>query len=295
MADFGLYADMINSALAHYLSPDYFKGRESAGLGVMRDAMSYSLENGGKRIRPALTVEFCRICGGEPESALPFACAVEMVHTYSLIHDDLPCMDNDDMRRGKPSSHIRFGEADALLAGDALLTLAFEVVAGANLPADRIVRACACLAKAAGCSGMIAGQVMDLANEKTLASSEQIRETDLRKTGELIKAAAALGCIAAGAGSDKLSAADEFCKNLGLAFQIVDDILDVTSDEKTLGKPIGSDSKSEKSTYVSLLGLEGSKAMAEQLTQKAKAALTPFGEDGKALVRLADRLCGRGS
>ncbi len=288
------YIKIINDAVAEYMSEKSFEGRESSGLDVMLEAMSYSLENGGKRIRPMLTLEFCRVCGGNYMNAIPFAIGVEMIHTYSLIHDDLPCMDNDDMRRGKPSNHKKFGYANALLAGDSLLTLAFETVLSApNLSGEAKAKAGLLLSKASGCSGMIAGQVMDLANEGKCATLEEIKATDKRKTGELIKVAAMLGCVAADAGDDMIKAAEAYCENIGLAFQIVDDILDVTSDEETLGKPIGSDSENEKSTYVSLLGLEKSAEYALKLTEEAKEALEIFGSEGDFLLELAERLSSR--
>ena len=288
------YAELINKAIDEYISSEKFSGRESGGLDTMLEAMSYSLRNGGKRIRPLLTLEFCRICGGDYKTAIPFALGAEMIHTYSLIHDDLPCMDDDDMRRGKPSSHKVFGEANALLAGDSLLTYAFETVLSApHMSAEKKAAAGFALAKAAGCSGMIAGQVMDLENEGKKAALDEVSATDRLKTGELIRAAALLGCIAAGADEEKKKAATEYCDNIGLAFQIVDDILDVTSDDATLGKPVGSDSENEKSTYVSLLGLEKSKEIADELTQKAKAALEIFGKEKDFLAQLADKLASR--
>ena len=288
------YASMINAAAAEYVSAKTFAGRESFGLDKMLEAMSYSLENGGKRIRPMLALEFCRVCGEKPEKAIPFALGLEMIHTYSLIHDDLPCMDDDDMRRGKPSSHKVFGEANALLAGDSLLTLAFETVLSApDMSGEQKAAAGLALAKAAGCSGMIAGQVMDLANEGRKAPLDDVAKTDRLKTGELIMAAASMGCIAANADAEKLNAAREYCADIGLAFQIVDDILDVTSSSDVLGKPVGSDGENEKSTYVSLLGLEKSKELADELTEKAKAALSVFGDEKEFLLMLADKLADR--
>ncbi len=288
------YVALINETAESYVSENAFSGRESAGLNVMLEAMAYSLKNGGKRIRPVLVLEFCRLCGGNCKYALPFALGVEMVHTYSLIHDDLPCMDDDDMRRGKPSSHKVFGEANALLAGDALLTLAFETVLSASdVSAQAKAKAGVELAKAAGCSGMIAGQVMDLANESKKASLDEIRATERLKTGGMIKVSGLLGCIAAEADEKMIAAADKYCGNIGLAFQIVDDILDVTSDVETLGKPIGSDSANGKSTFVSLLGLEESASFAEKLTVQAKEALDIFGSEGEFLAELADRLLSR--
>lgn len=284
---------LINEQLEKYTDAACYKGRESSGLTVILEAMKYSLENGGKRVRPVLTLEFCRLCGGDVKAALPLACAIEMIHTYSLIHDDLPCMDDDCVRRGKPSNHIKFGEATALLAGDALLTLAFEAAAGAKgLDGESKARAVLELAKAAGASGMVAGQVMDLKNENTRVGLDEIRSTDRLKTGELIKAAALLGCIAGKADEKTMRAAEEYCADIGLAFQIIDDILDVTGEEEVLGKPIGSDAENRKSTYVSLLGLEKSEEYAKRLTQAAKASLEGF-ESAGLLVWLADRLCSR--
>ena len=288
---FSDYVRLINDAAKKYVSSASFEERESEGLKVMLEAMAYSLNNGGKRIRPMLTLEFCRVCGGDYMKAVPLALAAEMIHTYSLIHDDLPCMDNDDMRRGKPSSHKAFGEANALLAGDSLLTFAFETALSAPEIDDR--KRCAAaleLAKAAGCSGMIAGQVMDLANEAKSVSVDEIKATDRLKTGEMIRVSALLGCIVAGADEEKIKAAEKYCENIGLAFQIVDDILD---DEATLGKPIGSDSENEKSTYVSLLGLEESARYAHELTERAKSALDIFGCEGEFLSELADKLSNR--
>lgn len=284
------YITLINDALMSYLE----KEASSHGEEIMRETMSYSVENGGKRIRPVLTLEFCRLCGGDVESALPFACAIEFIHTYSLIHDDLPCMDDDDMRRGKPSSHIRFGEANALLAGDSLLTLAFETALSAEkFDASTVVKAASIIAEAAGRAGMIAGQVLDLENENRSVTADDLRQVDELKTGELIRAACLLGCTAAGADSEKCAAAVSFARNLGLAFQVVDDILDVTSDAATLGKPIGSDESNNKNTYVSLLGLSGAQEAAGKLTAAAIDALNVFGEDADFLIDLSKKLLSR--
>ncbi len=284
------YITLINDALMSYLE----KEASSHGEAIMREAMSYSVENGGKRIRPVLTLEFCRLCGGDVESALPFACAIEFIHTYSLIHDDLPCMDDDDMRRGKPSSHIRFGEANALLAGDSLLTLAFETALSTEkFDASTVVKAASIIAEAAGRAGMIAGQVLDLENENRSVTADDLRQVDELKTGELIRAACLLGCTAAGADSEKCAAAVSFARNLGLAFQVVDDILDVTSDAATLGKPIGSDESNNKNTYVSLLGLSGAQEAAGKLTAAAIDALDVFGGDADFLIDLSKKLLSR--
>ena len=265
------------------------------GDDVVSEAMRYSLEGGGKRIRPCLTLEFCRVCGGDVETALPFAAAVEMVHTYSLIHDDLPCMDDDDMRRGKPACHIRFGYANALLAGDGLLTLAFYTLTRAELPGDRVARAVEVLSSAAGHGGMILGQTMDLANEGQAVSAETLRETDRNKTGALLRAACVLGCIAAGASDDRVRDAERYAEAVGLAFQIVDDMLDVTSDDATLGKPVGSDAAQHKSTYVTLFGLDGARDAAAGYTAEAVRAAERFGESGETLRQFAELLMHRKS
>ena len=276
------YLDEINSALKEYLP---------AADDVVSQAMRYSVENGGKRIRPALLLEFCRVCGGDYKKAVPFACALEMIHTYSLIHDDLPCMDNDDFRRGKPSCHIAFGEEYALLAGDALLTLAFETAMKSNLSAEITVKAAKELAKAAGVMGMVGGQVLQ--NEGKKVGVSDLQKTDELKTGELIRAACVLGCICAGADDKKIAAAEKYAHDIGIAFQIVDDILDVTSDEETLGKPIGSDEENQKSTYVSLLGIEKSRKTAEELTLNAQKALDAFDGDVSSLKDFAEKLKNR--
>ena len=264
------YISMINNSLMAYLSSE----PSGAGEAKMLEAMRYSVENGGKRIRPMLTLEFCRMCGGSVEAALPLACAIEFIHTYSLIHDDLPCMDDDDMRRGKPSSHIKFGEAK-------------------DIPADAVAKAVSLLARAAGCAGMIAGQVQDLENENKTVSVDDLSSVDVLKTGELIRCACQLGCIAAGADDKKLEAARVYAENLGIAFQIVDDILDVTSDEATLGKPIGSDAENCKNTYASLLGLEEAQRIAAELTDKAIDALKVFGDEAEFLISLSEKLLSR--
>ena len=217
------------------------------------DAMRYSLMAGGKRVRPRLVLEFARLIGEKDEEVLPLACAVEMIHTYSLIHDDLPCMDDDDTRRGKPSNHKVFGEAVALLAGDALLTLAFKTVfSGLNSKnACRRAKCAELLAEFAGATGMIGGQIIDLESEGKTPERERLEIMDKKKTGCLIKAACLLGCVGAGIFDEKkLNAAESYGESIGLAFQIVDDILDVTSTTQQLGKPVGSDLQQDKATYV---------------------------------------------
>jgi len=258
------------------------------------DAARYSLLMGGKRIRPAIVLEFCKLCGGEEGDALDFAVALEMIHTYSLIHDDLPCMDNDDMRRGKPSCHKAFGEDIALLAGDTLLTEAFFVAANANVSPEKALSAVSFLAANAGLHGMIGGQVMDLAFEEKTPEAAELQDMYTRKTGALLIAAASLGCIAAGKCDEQtLKSAAKYGYNLGLAFQIIDDILDVTSTEKTLGKPIGSDEKNGKTTFVTIFGLDKAFAIAAQLTNYALDALDELEGDREALYELTNFLLDR--
>lgn len=240
------------------------------------DAMRYSLANGGKRLRPVFCLEFANCCGLEKRKAIDFACALEYVHTYSLIHDDLPCMDNDDFRRGKPSCHKKFGEATALLAGDALLTHAFELLANADLPADKRIKAVSVLTSKGGVPGMIGGQVIDLKYESETPDLSQILLVHKLKTSALISASCLLGCIAAGADEKQLEAAEEFALNLGIAFQIKDDILDVIGNSEELGKPIGSDAENNKTTYISLKGIEESQSDVENYTAKALASLSEF-------------------
>ncbi|MBE6764920.1 MAG: polyprenyl synthetase family protein [Ruminococcaceae bacterium] len=255
------------------------------------DAMRYSLLDAGKRVRPVFTLSFCEALGGDAESALDFACAVEMVHTYSLIHDDLPCMDDDDMRRGKPSCHKVYGEAVALLAGDALLTLAFGTIAQCKtVSADKIAAAAAELARLSGAAGMVGGQVIDLDSEGKSVPIETLRVLDAGKTCALIEAACVLGCICADADEAALSAARKYASGVGMAFQIVDDILDVTGDEAILGKPVESDAGNNKSTYVSLMGIEGASAEARRYTQEATAALDVLGGECEFLKDFAQKL-----
>ncbi len=284
------YIEIINSALQKYVYP------VKDGQDYVVDAMNYSVTNGGKRIRPVLVLEFCRVCGGNVEDALGLACAVEMIHTYSLIHDDLPCMDNDDMRRGKPSCHKAFGEEYALLAGDGLLTLAFETALkdGVGILPENKIKAAKTLASLAGVSGMVGGQVLDLQSESTEPTLEKLQTIDTLKTGALIKASVLLGCYAANVTDDeRIEAAVKYAENIGLAFQIVDDILDVTSDSATLGKPVGSDEKNEKITYVSLMGIKKSKQTVKELTDGATDALKVFGNDTDFLKNLALSLADR--
>ena len=279
--------NLINATLCDYLSIDHTDFQKVA------DAMQYSVEIGGKRLRPILVLEFCKLCGGNIADALPFACALEMIHTYSLVHDDLPCMDDDDYRRGKESCHKKFGEAYAVLAGDALLTYAFQIASDAGVDDHTIVKCTRALANYAGIYGMVGGQTLDLANEESSdVTVERLAETDKLKTGALIRCACELGCNAVKANNAQYEAAKSYAENLGIAFQIVDDILDVTGDEATLGKAVGSDETNGKATYVTLLGLDGAKAKAEELTNKALLALETF-ENNENIVYLTKQLLER--
>lgn len=265
--------------------------------GKLIESMKYSLEAGGKRVRPRLVFEFNEICNGNSESAVPFACAVEMIHTYSLIHDDLPCMDDDDLRRGKPSNHKVYGEDIALLAGDALLTLAFDVMTSdktAELAGDKACRkAVSILAGYAGAIGMIGGQVIDIMSENANAPLEVLREMDYKKTACLIKSACELGCVSANADEEQIKAASKYGECIGIAFQIQDDILDVTSSNEELGKPVGSDKENSKSTYVSLLGIEKCRSLVNELTEEAVKALDVFSGDTSNLKEFAYQLANR--
>lgn len=259
------------------------------------ESMEYSLTAGGKRVRPLLVLEFCRLCGGDIDTAIPLACAVEMIHTYSLIHDDLPCMDNDDYRRGKPSNHKVFGEDIALLAGDALQALAFKT-ASSNINKDNaynVVRAINNLAVYCGAEGMVGGQVIDLENEGKNSGVEILKEMDRKKTAAIIKSACEMGCIIAGADDNAIENARIFGECIGLAFQIQDDILDVTADQNKLGKPVGSDKENQKSTYVSLLGLDKCRELVNQLTEKALQSLNNFSGNSCSLTELALSLAKR--
>jgi geranylgeranyl diphosphate synthase type II len=250
------------------------------------EAMEYSLLAGGKRLRPYFVFEFCRLCGTDWKTAAPFAAAVEMIHTYSLIHDDLPCMDNDDFRRGRPTNHKVYGEAMAVLAGDALLTDAFAVAATAVLPDPRDLGfAISVLSECAGSLGMVGGQVLDIKAEQRECTEEEILNMQSRKTGALINAACVLGVIAGGGSEEQLSAASQFAGALGLAFQIRDDMLDVIGTEEEMGKGVGTDDT--KNTFVRLYGLEKCEELVNRYTQVAIDALDAFEDtdDLKALAR----------
>lgn len=278
--------EIVNKALIQNL-PVAADGQDS-----VVEAMQYAISNGGKRLRPMLVIEFCKACGGSVEDAISFACAIEYIHTYSLIHDDLPCMDDDDLRRGKPSCHKKFDEATALLAGDALLTHAFELCADSNISAEQKCKAISLLAQNAGVCGMIGGQVLDLKYESVTPSIVDILTVHKLKTGALISAACLLGCIAGNASDEQIASASKFAYNLGIAFQIKDDILDVIGDEDTLGKPIGSDAEMNKTTYVSIEGIEKSQRDVETLTNSAINELNAF-ENAEFLKKLSTYLIDR--
>lgn len=256
------------------------------------EAMRYSLLAGGKRLRPVFAMEFCRVCGDDPEKALPLGAAVEMVHTYSLIHDDLPCMDNDDYRRGRLTNHKVYGEAMAVLAGDALLTAAFHRISQAPLPAETRIRAVEVLSRCAGELGMVGGQVLDMQSENRLCTEQEVLDIQSRKTGALIRAACLMGVLAAQGSESQLEAAAEFADHLGLAFQIRDDMLDVIGDAKVLGKATGMDEG--KNTFVRLYGLEECQRLVTSHTEQAIAALAAF-QDSKFLRELANSLTSRNS
>ena len=255
------------------------------------DSIQYSLLAGGKRLRPILCMEFCRICGRDWKAAAPFAAAIEMIHTYSLIHDDLPSMDNDDFRRGRPTNHKVYGEAMAILAGDALLTDAFLSASEAKLThPEAMAQAMALLATCAGSSGMVGGQVLDIMSEERQISEEEILNIQSRKTGGLIRAACGLGAIAGGASPEQVDAACRFADNLGLAFQIRDDMLDVIGTQEEMGKGVGTDET--KNTFVRLYGLPKCEELVQKYTADAIQALDLF-EDRAFLTELAENLTNR--
>ena len=282
-------AALIEKALEKFLSLD------DERIPYLFDAMRYSVLGAGKRVRPFLVLEFCRLAGGNVEDAVPFACALEMIHSYSLVHDDLPCMDNDELRRGKPTTHVKFGYANALLAGDALLTYAFETI----LASDKIDPTAKCegvktLSHAAGPLGMVGGQQIDLDSENKNISLDLLKYLHSLKTGALISCACELGCIAAGVCEDHpiRKAAREYSTAIGITFQIIDDILDVEGDESIFGKPIGSDAEQGKTTFLTFMSIPEAKRYAADLTAKAKTALSVF--DGyDVLCEFADYLLSR--
>lgn len=281
------YKSLIDEKLGEYFMP--------AGLPYdgLLESMRYSLTAGGKRIRPILVLEFCRISGGDVQKALPVACAIEMLHTYSLIHDDLPCMDNDDLRRGKPTNHVVYGECTAVLAGDALQAEAFGTILRSELPAEVRANCAEILADAVGSDGMCAGQFLDMAGENKVLSEDELNEINSRKTGALLIAACRMGVAAAGGSDGQLEAAALFGAAIGAAFQIRDDILDVISTDEALGKPIGSDAKENKNTYMALYGQERCMQMIRRLTESAKSSLGAAFTDTDFLCGLTDSMVTR--
>lgn len=257
-------------------------------------AMDYSLEAGGKRIRPVLVLAFCNMCGGDYKKAAAPAAAIEMIHTFSLIHDDLPCMDDDDFRRGKPSCHKQFDEATAVLAGDALAIRPFEIIAkSAELSDTAKVKIIAELANSSGAEGMIGGQIIDIENEKRdVVDEENLHTMYLLKTGKLIKTSCVMGCIAAGADDEKIKYAEKYAECLGMAFQIIDDILDVTGNEQLLGKPVGSDAEENKTTFVTIFGIEKAREEAEKYTKQAMDILDKF-DNNEFLKELTEYMLNR--
>lgn len=284
------YNEVINEHLNKLLYGD------DIDLKLITDAMNYSVKNGGKRIRPYLTLKFSELGGAEKfnEGALSFACALEMIHTYSLIHDDLPCMDNDDLRRGKPTNHKVYGEAAATLAGDALLTLAFEAAADAEAEDGAKIKAVKALSQLAGWRGMVGGQIMDLQGEKRKLDSREFNKMNALKTGALLRCTARLGLAAAGCEDKKTyEDADEYCACVGRAFQIRDDILDVIADQAEFGKPVGSDEKNGKTTVLSYMTLDEAQSLAAELTETAINAIKDHGKTGAELAEFASYLLTR--
>ena len=281
-----IYREYIENYLKNFL--EQFREEPQKKL---YDAMAYSLLAGGKRLRPILAFDFCRMCGGNWENAAPFAAAIEMIHTYSLIHDDLPCMDNDDLRRGRPTNHKVFGEGIAVLAGDALLTDAFMVASNADLPDPKQMGfAISVLAHNAGSLGMVGGQILDIMSEEREISEEEILNIQSRKTGALINSACVLGVIAGGGSEKQIEAAARFAGCLGLAFQIRDDMLDVIGTQEEMGKGVGTDET--KNTFVRLYGLDKCEELVNKYTNAAIDALKVF-KDTEYMIALARSLTDR--
>lgn len=279
-------AELMESVLENYLfmTDDRYP--------VLFDAMRYGVLDGGKRVRPFLALEFCRMAGGEDKAVLPFAAAIECIHSYSLVHDDLPCMDNDVLRRGKPTNHVKFGEANALLCGDALLTYAFEIASNNEyVDAKGVVEAIKLLSNMSGVFGMVGGQQIDLLSENKSIDMDTLKYLHSKKTGCLIRCASLLGCIAAGDKCTKelYEAADKYASGIGLTFQIIDDILDVTGDEAVFGKPIGSDAEQNKTTFMSFMSVDDAFEEAKKLTEEAKAAISGY-SGSEILCDFADYL-----
>lgn len=284
-----------NSELIEFAIREYYSKYNDSDTGEVRVAEQYSLNAGGKRIRAFLVNEFCRACGGNISDSIQYALAVEMIHTFSLIHDDLPCMDNDDLRRGKPTSHKVFGEATALLAGDSLSVRAFSVLANnSSLDAKVNLEAVKILSDAVSSEGMIGGQIIDMRGEKEKLEFETLLKLHAKKTGALISSSAMLGCLAAGVDKSDIRfiAARNYASKIGLAFQIIDDILDATADVAVLGKKTGADADRNKTTFLSFMSIDDAFAYAKQLTEEAKDEINIF-ENHALLSHLADYLLSR--
>lgn len=279
------------AALCEETMRSYFAEKDTKKTTLYR-AMEYGVMGGGKRIRPFLTLEFCRMLGGSDAAALPYAAAIEMIHNFSLIHDDMPCMDNDDLRRGRPTTHKAFGEAQALIAGDALIFAAFDCALSGAADAAAQNRAVRELAVAAGADGMCEGQMIDMESDGVQIPFERLLELHAHKTGALIRAAAKLGVIAAGGDNAAMAAADTYGRGIGLAFQIVDDVLDACGSTETLGKPVGSDAKNEKSTFLSFMSADDALAYAARVTKEATDAIKGYPASG-TLISLGEWLLHR--
>lgn len=285
--------DTINQAYKDYIEEylrDHCFKYDTEPQQTLFDSMRYSLLAGGKRLRPIFVFDFCRMCGGDWKRAVPLAAAVEMIHTYSLIHDDLPCMDNDDYRRGRLTNHKVYGEATAVLAGDALLTAAFSFIAKADYDAEVRINAVSVLAECAGELGMVGGQVLDMQSQERQCTKQEVLDIQSRKTGALIKAACLLGVLAGNGTQQQLEAADAFAEHLGLAFQIRDDMLDVIGNAKELGKAVGVDA--EKNTFVVLYGLDGCEQLVQENTNMAMTMLSYF-SNNSFMTHLAQQLVNR--
>lgn len=283
-------ANQVETLLKQYMP------KEEGYQKTIIEAMNYSLNAGGKRLRPILAIEACSIVGGNIEDVIPFAVAIEMIHTYSLIHDDLPALDNDDLRRGKKTNHIVFGEDMAILAGDALLNYAFEVMLSNSIDKkdpNKYLKAISEIAKTSGIYGMIGGQVVDIQSENKEISKEKLDYIHNNKTAAIIVGCMRAGAIIGNATEEQLENITKYAKNIGLSFQIVDDILDIIGDESKLGKKVGSDIENNKSTYPSLIGLEESKKVAYELIEEAKNSIKLIDNNAKFLNKLADYIIDR--
>ncbi|MDB3085033.1 farnesyl-diphosphate synthase [Clostridioides difficile] len=283
-------ASFIENVLKEYMP------KEEGYQKTVIEAMNYSLSAGGKRLRPILTLEACKVVGGNEEEAIPFAMAIEMIHTYSLIHDDLPALDNDDLRRGRPTNHKIYGEAMGILAGDALLNYAFEVMLSGSINKEnpeKYLKAINEIAKGAGIYGMIGGQVVDVESENKQIEKEKLDYIHMNKTAAMMVGCMRAGATIGGANSEQMEEITKYAKNIGLSFQIVDDILDIVGDEAKLGKKVGSDIENHKSTYPSLLGLDKSKEIAYNLIDEAKKSIEKLSDDVDFLKGLAEYIIDR--